>query len=75
MPLTLDAAPVDQIASQARQVKFWRTVLVVVTFVFFAVGWAAAQAWFAVVFCVFAVREGWQQAHAAQVTRGSGRAG
>lgn len=60
MPITLEAAPAARITAQARQVRFWPTVLAAITGLFFAVGWVLGMAWFGVVYCTFAVREGWR---------------
>ena len=66
MTTLIDRIPVDvdAISQQAREVKFWRSVLTVIAACLFGVGWLAfkffAVAWFAVAWCGCAVREGWR---------------
>lgn len=58
----LDHVPVDEITSQARQVRFGRTVLSLIAFVFFAVGWMFSTCWLSLCWCGCAVRSGWRDA-------------
>ena len=64
--------PVDEITSQARQVRFWRSVAVALATCLFVAGWLVAKgfgiAWFGLVWCGCAVREGWRDGRG--VTRG-----
>lgn len=65
-----ERVPVESITEQARQVRFWRSVATVVAACLFGLGWLAfkffAVAWFAVVWCGCAVREGWRAGHGAR---------
>lgn len=58
--------PLDRITQEARQVRFWRTVLTALAGLLFGLGWLAAKAcgvvWLAVVWSVTAARLGWQEA-------------
>ena len=64
----LDRVPLDQITQQARQVKFWRSVLTLIAGLLFGLGWVTAKGfgvtWFAAVWCGCAVREGWRTGRA-----------
>jgi hypothetical protein len=55
----LEAAPVDETLERARQVKFSGFLKTAFFGVFFIMGWTAGRAWLTVVFCAFAVSEGW----------------
>ena len=63
----LDRVPVDEITAQAREVRFWRTVLTVIAAVLFGLGWVTARvfavAWLAASWSWVAVREGWRASH------------
>lgn len=63
----LDRVPVDEITARARAVPFWRTVLRLLTFIPFAIGWLAAKgfalAWLATAWLWVALCEGWESAH------------
>lgn len=58
--------PLDRIATEARQVRFWRTVLTALAGLLFGVGWLVAKGfavvWLAVAWCAAAVKVGWQEA-------------
>lgn len=58
--------PLDRITEQARQVKFWRTVLTALAGLLFGVGWVAAKGfavlWLVACWSVAAARVGWQEA-------------
>ena len=64
MTAVLDRVPVDEITAQARQVRFWRTVLTVIAGALYGLGWVTARAfaivWLAASWCWVAVREGWR---------------
>lgn len=62
MTAVLDRVPVQRISTEARQVRFGRTVLTVIAALFYVVGWLVAKAWLAVAWCATAVRVGWQEA-------------
>lgn len=62
MATVLDHAPVEDITAQARQVRFGRTVLSLIGFVFFALGWVMSHCWLALCWCAVAVRAGWREA-------------
>lgn len=61
----LDEALTDRITVQAREVRFWRTVAMVLTGVLWVLGFGTAKAfgllWFAVAWSATAVRVGWQE--------------
>lgn len=65
MTALLERVPLESISEQARQVRFWRTVLTVIAGVLFGAGWVAAKAcavaWLAGAWCAVAVREGWRE--------------
>lgn len=58
--------PVDRINEQAKEVRFWRTVLLAIAGLLFGLGWVVAKAfavaWLAVAWSVVAVRVGWRSA-------------
>lgn len=62
----LHRVPVEQISREAREVRFWRTVLVVLAALLFGAGWVTAKAfsvlWLALAWTATAVRLGWQDA-------------
>lgn len=61
----LDKVPVESITTQARQVRFWRSVATVIAACLFGLGWVAfkffAVLWFGLVWSGCAVREGWRE--------------
>lgn len=65
MAAVVERVPLERITAQARQVRFWRTVLTVIAGVLFAAGWLAAKAfalaWLVLVWSVTAVRLGWAE--------------
>jgi hypothetical protein len=79
MTAVLDRVPVDSITEQARQVRFWRTVLTVVAGVLFGAGWLVAKLfgvlWLAAAWCAVAVREGWREGRGVKVQHGPSRPG
>lgn len=62
----------DRITVEAREVRFWRTVLTVVAGLLYGLGWlsykALAGLWFVAAWCAAAVRVGWQEARTADRT-------
>lgn len=68
--------PVDRITAQAREVRFWRTVLTALAGVLFGLGWLAARGfaavWLAVSWAVVAVRVGWREGRKPAGTSGGG---
>ena len=70
MTTLTERIPVDEITEQARQVHFWRSAATLVAAVLFGLGWVAfkffAVAWFGVVWCGCAVREGWREGRGAK---------
>lgn len=58
--------PLDRIAAEARQIRFWRTVLTTLAGLLFGLGWLAAKGfavvWLAVAWSSAAVKVGWQEA-------------
>jgi hypothetical protein len=76
MTAVLERVPLDAITEQARQVRFWRTVLTVIAGVLFGAGWLTARAWLAVAWCAVAFREGWREGRGTtRVNRGPSRPG
>lgn len=59
----LDRVPVDDITAQARKVRTGRALLALVAALFFAVGWLAGRVVPVLMWCAFAVREGYRSAH------------
>lgn len=61
-----ERVPVEEITSQARKIRFWRTVLTGIAGLLFGVGWLAAKAcalvWLGAAWSVTAVRLGWREA-------------
>jgi len=55
---------VDQIARQARDVRFGRVLLTVLAAFFFSIGWATGRFFLGVAWCAVAVRVGWQAGRA-----------
>lgn len=70
----VERVPVERITEQAKQVRFWRSVLRLLAGVLFGIGWLTAKAfavvWLAGVWSATAVRIGWQEAR-----RGAARTG
>lgn len=79
MAIALDRVPVERITAQAREVRFWRTVLTIIAALLFALGWLAfkvlAVLWLAAAWTACAAREGWREARKDQVRRAPGRTG
>lgn len=65
MAVWVDRVPVERISTEAREVRFWRTVLTVLAGLLFGLGWLAAKAfgllWLAAVWSATAVKVGWQE--------------
>jgi hypothetical protein len=63
-----DEVLTDRITVEAREVRFWRTVLTLLAGLLFGVGWVAYKTlhgvWFGLAWCGTAVRVGWQEAKA-----------
>lgn len=61
----LERVPVEQINREAREVRFWHTLLTLIAGFLFGIGWVAAKLftglWFVVVWVAVAVRVGWQE--------------
>lgn len=64
----LDRVPVDEITAQAREIHFWRTVLMVIAGVLFGIGWLTAKTfavlWLAAAWSATAVKVGWREGRA-----------
>jgi uncharacterized membrane protein YedE/YeeE len=75
----LDRVDLDAITVQARQVRFWRTVLTVIAGLLFGAGWVTAKAfgvmWLAAAWTAVAVREGWREGRGVTVQHGPSRPG
>jgi hypothetical protein len=73
----LDRVPLEDIGSQAREVKPGRTILTLIAGALFGLGWVTARVfavlWLGVAWSFIAVREGWRASHgpsrAMQMTR------
>ena len=59
----LGRVPVGEINRQAAEVKTGRAVLTAIAAVFFAIGWLAGRVVPVLLWCCFAVREGFRAAH------------
>jgi hypothetical protein len=61
-----DGVLVDRITAEAREIRFWRTVLMVIAAVLFAIGWTVAKVftvvWLVLTWSAAAVRVGWREA-------------
>lgn len=61
----LDTVPIERISAQAREVRFWRTVLAALAGLLFGLGWLVAKVfgvlWLAAAWSAVAVREGWRE--------------
>lgn len=66
--------PVERITAEAKQARFWRSVLRLLAGALFGLGWLTAKTfavlWLAAVWSATAVRIGWQEAR-----RGAARTG
>jgi hypothetical protein len=60
----------DEITAQARQVRFGRTMLLVLAGLFFILGWVPGRVFYGLVWCALAVKVGFQ----AGAARGPARA-
>jgi hypothetical protein len=69
----LAQVPVERITAEARQIRFWHTVLTLIGALLILVGrcayWTFAGLWLAVTWCAAAVKVGWQEARAADARR------
>jgi hypothetical protein len=75
MTAVFERVPLDAITEQARQVRFWRTVLTVIAGVLFGAGWLVAKMWLAAAWSAVAVREGWREGRGTAVSHGPSRPG
>lgn len=66
MTAILDRVPLDRISSEAREVHFGRTLLLVLAGLLYGIGWLAAKTfgllWRAVAWVGVAVKLGWTEA-------------
>jgi hypothetical protein len=63
MTTLADRVSLDEVNAQAREVRTGRALLSVVAALFFAVGWLAGRIIPLLMWCVFAVREGYRASH------------
>lgn len=70
MTALLDRVPVDQITTQARQVRFGETVLRLLAFLLISLGRIVGYLWLVPVWCCLAVRTGWRDVHPPKVSDG-----
>jgi hypothetical protein len=72
MTAVLERVPVDRITAEAKDVRFWRTVLTAVAGLLYGIGWLAAKTvtvlWRSVVWIGVAVKVGWQDARKPEAT-------
>lgn len=77
MAITLDRIPTERITAQAREVRFWHTILTLIAGLLFGLGWlafkAGSAAWLAAAWSACAVREGWREARNDRAKRTPGR--
>ena len=61
----LARVPVDRITAEAREIRFWRTVLTVIAGLLFGVSWLVARGvtlvWLALTWTFTALKVGWQE--------------
>lgn len=64
----LDQVDTDRITARAKEVSFTKTVLRLIAFILFGVGWVVAKTftyiWFAMVWTALAFQDGWVAARA-----------
>lgn len=62
----IDQVMTDRITAEARQIRFWRTVLTVIAGLLFGLGWLTCKVlrglWLVVAWCSAAVKVGFQEA-------------
>jgi hypothetical protein len=61
----LERIDLDRLSAEAREVRFWRTVLLVIGGLMYGVGWVTyricALSWLAGAWMCVAVRQGWRE--------------
>lgn len=66
MSIALDRVPLERISDEAREVRFGRTVLLLLAGLLYGIGWVAAKAftllWRAVAWMGVAIKVGWTEA-------------
>jgi hypothetical protein len=66
MSIALDRVPLERISAEAREVRFGRTVLLLLAGLLYGVGWLAAKVfvllWRAVAWVGVAIKLGWTEA-------------
>jgi hypothetical protein len=66
MSIALDRVPLERISAEAREVRFGRTLLLLLAGLLYGVGWVAAKAfillWRAVAWMGVAIKVGWTEA-------------
>lgn len=64
----LEQVPVGRITDEAKQVRFWHTILTVIAGLLYGLGWLVAKAfaglWFVLAWTGTAVKVGWTDARA-----------
>lgn len=72
MTAVLERVPVDRITAEARDVRFWRTVLTAIAGLLYGLGWVTAKAftllWLAIVWVGAAVKIGWRDARKSEAS-------
>lgn len=58
--MTTVQLPVEEIAADAREVRFSRVIITLVLGLFWVIGWVAGHLWVGAVMCALAVRRGWR---------------
>lgn len=72
MTTVLDRVPVDDITTQAREVRFGLTVLTLLAAMFYGLGWVLGKAWLGVAWAGVAVRTGWRESRVPRPDLGGG---
>lgn len=60
----LDRVPLDDITTQARQVRLGRLLLTVLAGFFYAAGWIVGRLFLGLIWCAVAIRAGWREGRA-----------
>lgn len=64
MTTFLERVPVDEITDQAKKVHFARTLLSIIAFFFYGIGWIVGKVWLGFVWTLVAIKVGYKEATA-----------
>jgi hypothetical protein len=53
--------PLERISAQAKEVQFSRTLITVIAFFFYAIGWTVAKLWLSLAWCAVAIKVGFEE--------------